>query len=161
MLKQIDGKWVILSKKTLRPLAYYKGEGKPSDEWVKKQEARIQSFKHDGQNEEMRIDEAAYVGNIGIMELIKFYQKATPDLVAKVKKLIAQKKNKEAWEIIQAQTGVKLIGKEFNEAVDPDILPVSGAGQDGTDTLVRNYMKDTPGQNVASFRDWRNKTKHK
>jgi hypothetical protein len=161
MLKQIDGKWVILSKKTLRPLAYYKGEGKPSDEWVKKQEARIQSFKHGGQNEEMRIDEAAYVGNIGIMELIKFYQKATPDLVAKVKKLIAQKKNKEAWEIIQAQTGVKLIGKEFNEAVDPDILPVSGAGQEGTDTLVRNYMKDTPGQNVASFRDWRNKTKHK
>lgn len=161
MLRQINGKWALVSKTTLRPLAYYKGEGKPSEEWVKKQEARIQSFKHGGQNEEMRIDEAAYVGNIGIMELIKFYQKATPDLVAKVKKLIAQKKNKEAWEIIQAQTGVKLIGKEFNEAVDTDILPVSGAGQDGTDTLVNNYKRDTPGQNVASFRDWRNKTKHK
>lgn len=159
MLRQVNGKWALVSKKTGRPLAYYRGEGKPSEEWVKKQESRIQFFKHGGVSEQ--INEAAYAGNIGIMELVKFYQKATPDLINKVKKLIAQKKNDEAWKIIQAQTGVKLIGKEFNEAVSPDILPVSGAGQDGTDTLVNNYKKDTPGQNFASFKDWRNKKQPK
>lgn len=48
VLKQVDGKWALVSKKTGKPLAYYKGEGKPSDEWVAKQEKRIQYFKHMG-----------------------------------------------------------------------------------------------------------------
>jgi len=47
-LKQVDGRWALVSKKTGRPLAYYDGEGKPSDEWVAKQERRIQYFKHKG-----------------------------------------------------------------------------------------------------------------
>ena len=69
MLKQVNGRWALVSKKTQRPLAYYKGEGKPSDEWVRKQENRIQFFKH-GFSEQLA--EAAYVGNIGVMELAKF-----------------------------------------------------------------------------------------
>ena len=48
VLKQVDGKWAIVSKKTGRPLVYYKGEGKPSDEWFRDQERRIQYFKHRG-----------------------------------------------------------------------------------------------------------------
>jgi hypothetical protein len=36
------------SKKTGKPLRYYKGEGKPSDEWVADQERQIQYFKHVG-----------------------------------------------------------------------------------------------------------------
>ena len=48
VLKQVDGKWALVSKKTGKPLAYYDGEGKPSDEWVAKQERRIQFFKHKG-----------------------------------------------------------------------------------------------------------------
>lgn len=47
-LQQVDGKWALVSKKTGRPLAYYDGEGKPSDEWVTKQERRIQYFKNKG-----------------------------------------------------------------------------------------------------------------
>lgn len=47
-LQQMDGKWALVSKKTGRPLVYYKGEGKPSDEWVADQERRIQYFKHRG-----------------------------------------------------------------------------------------------------------------
>lgn len=47
-LQQVDGRWALVSKKTGRPLAYYKGEGKPSDEWVADQERRIQYFKHKG-----------------------------------------------------------------------------------------------------------------
>ena len=46
MLKKIDGKWALVSKKTNKPLVYYKGTGKPDDEWVKKHEKRIQFFKH-------------------------------------------------------------------------------------------------------------------
>lgn len=86
MLKQIDGRWVLVSKKTQRPLAYYKGDGKPSDEWVAKQERRIQYFKE---------------------------EKTVPN---------------------------------------PDILPKSGAGQDGTDELLNTYIKDTPGQSRKFLR---------
>ena len=54
------------------------------------------------------IREASYVGNIGIMELIKLYTNATPEVAAKVKALIASKKDKEAWDIVQKVTGTKL-----------------------------------------------------
>jgi hypothetical protein len=47
-LKQVDGKWALVSKKTGRPLRYYKGEGKPSDEWIAQQEKEIQYFKNMG-----------------------------------------------------------------------------------------------------------------
>lgn len=48
VLKQVNGKWAIVSKKTGKPLAYYDGEGKPPHEWFVKQERRIQFFKHRG-----------------------------------------------------------------------------------------------------------------
>lgn len=48
MLKQVDGRWAVVSKKTGKVLVYYKGEGKPSDEWFAAQERRIQYFKHRG-----------------------------------------------------------------------------------------------------------------
>ena len=48
VLKQVDGKWALVSKNTGKPLAYYKGEGKPSDDWVAKQETRLQYFKNMG-----------------------------------------------------------------------------------------------------------------
>ena len=47
-LKQVDGRWALVSKKTGRPLRYYKGEGKPSDEWIAQQEKEIQYFKNMG-----------------------------------------------------------------------------------------------------------------
>ena len=47
-LQQVDGKWALVSKKPGKVLVYYKGEGKPSDEWVADQERRIQYFKHRG-----------------------------------------------------------------------------------------------------------------
>lgn len=145
MLKQKDGKWALMSKKTQRPLAYYKGEGKPSDEWVKKQEARVQHFKH--------IGEAAYPGNVGFMELMKFHSKATPAQKKQLQSHIQNKKHKEFRDLIHTVTGVRL-HKSVNEKIDPDILPKSGAGQDGTDELTKTYMKDTPGQNYKKFREY-------
>jgi hypothetical protein len=59
--------------------------------------------------------EASYEGNIGIMELMKFFQTAPSDLVDKVKDLVKQKRDKEVWKIVQSYTGTKLKGKEFDE----------------------------------------------
>lgn len=57
--------------------------------------------------------ELAYQGNIGIMELIKFNQIATPDQKVELKRLISTKKTSDAWKLIQSVTGVTLVGKEF------------------------------------------------
>ena len=80
MLRQVNGKWALVSKKTQRPLAYYKGEGKPSDEWVAKQERRIQFFKH-GFGESATSPDIlpkAGAGARGTTELVKTYIKDTP-----------------------------------------------------------------------------------
>jgi hypothetical protein len=101
------------------------------------------------------LNEATYAGNIGVMELVKFYQKATPSMVTDLKRLIAQKKEREAWKMVQDVTGIKL-HKSVNEAknIKPDILPKAGAGQWGTDELTKTYMKDTPGQSFKKFKEY-------
>lgn len=49
VLKKVDGKWALVSKKdSSKVLQYYDGEGKPSDEWVNKVEKRVNYFKHKG-----------------------------------------------------------------------------------------------------------------
>ena len=45
-LRKIHKRWAIVSKKGGRPLVYFKGDGKPSKDWVEKQERRINYFKH-------------------------------------------------------------------------------------------------------------------
>ena len=59
------------------------------------------------------ISELAYKGNIGIMELMKFLQVATPEQKELMKKLLAEKKNKEALMLLKTVTGVEL--RESNE----------------------------------------------
>ena len=105
-------------------------------------------------NEFNELMEASYSGNIGIMELIKFKQKATPEQKKKFDSLMQQKKAKEVWELVQDVTGVKL-HNSIHEESKPDILPKSGAGAWGTDTLANNYKKNTPGQNIKKFKDYR------
>lgn len=99
-------------------------------------------------NEFIKINEASYAGNIGIMELIKFKQKANDKEKKEFDDHLKAKRHKEAWDTIQRVTGVKLHKSvhEEKKSPHPDILPVAGAGQDGTDTLVKNYKRDTPGQ---------------
>lgn len=58
--------------------------------------------------EELVMIEAAYKGNIGMMEMFKFYQKATAEEKAKMKQLLDSKKFDDAWEFLQKVTGVKL-----------------------------------------------------
>jgi hypothetical protein len=104
-----------------------------------------------------KIDEAAYVGNIGAMEMFRFHQKATADQKKKLQQYIKNKDTKNAWKHVQDVTGTKL-HKSVSEAVKPDILPVSGAGQEGTGILRQNYQDATPGQKMKRFKDY---TKHK
>ena len=92
-----------------------------------------------------QLSESGYIGNIGIMELVKFQQKASPEQKKMLKSLIDKDKTKEAWKLVQDVTGMKL-HKSVHEGISPDILPKSGAGQDGTSTLVNTYTKNTPGQ---------------
>ena len=96
--------------------------------------------------------EAAYEGNIGIMELIKFKSKATPEQKKKFDDHVKNKRHKDAWKMVQDVTGVKL-HKSVHEEIKPDILPKSGAGAWGTNGLVNTYKKGTPGQNITSFKD--------
>lgn len=104
-----------------------------------------------------KVDEAAYVGNVGMMELIKFHQKANAEQKKKLQQHIKNKEGSKAWKHIQSVTDVKL-HKSVNETTKPDILPVAGAGQWGTDILRQNYQNATPGQQIKKFKDY---TKHK
>lgn len=61
------------------------------------------------------INELAYEKNVGIMELVKFYSTAKPEHVATMKKLIVNKKHKEAWDMLQKHTGVKLHSSAMGE----------------------------------------------
>jgi hypothetical protein len=54
------------------------------------------------------IMEASYPGNIGVMEMVKFYQIASDDQKAKMKELLANKKTMEAWKFLQRVVKVKL-----------------------------------------------------
>jgi hypothetical protein len=143
MLKQKNGKWVFVSRKTQRPLAYYRGKGKPSEEWVRKQERRVQYFKYLG--------EASYVGNVGVTELVRFHSKATPQQKKQLQSHIQNKNHKEFRDLIKSVTGVKL-HKSVNEK--QEFVSKAGAGEDGSNKLRKNYQKDTPGQKVVSFTDY-------
>ena len=94
------------------------------------------------------LDEASYAGNIGIMELIKFKNKASQEDRKKFDDLVKNKRHKEAWELVQKITVSKLHSSvhEEKKSPNPDILPKAGAGQWGTDELLKTYIKDTPGQ---------------
>lgn len=61
------------------------------------------------------IEEASYPGNIGMMELFKFFQTATPAQKELFKKLADSGEKKQAWQLVQKILGVKLQGAEFNE----------------------------------------------
>ena len=97
--------------------------------------------------------EASYVGNLGAMELVKFHQKASKEQKDKLKQHIQNKEHQKMRDLIMNVTGVKL-HKSVHEEIKPDILPKAGAGQDGTDTLVKSYMRDTPGQKYKKFSEY-------
>lgn len=143
MLKQVDGKWAIVSDRTLKPMAFYEGYGKPPVSWVHKVEWMLEGYKH-GLSAE--ILEASYQGNVGIMELVKFHQKANDEQKKQLKDHMQNNRHELAWKLVQDVTKTKLHSSVMGEQTSPDILPKAGAGQEGTDELLNTYIKDTPGQ---------------
>lgn len=53
-------------------------------------------------------NEASYPGNLGMMEMYKFKQIASPKMWGKMKKLIAAGKQQAAWDLLQKVTNTKL-----------------------------------------------------
>jgi hypothetical protein len=71
------------------------------------------------------IQEASYKGNIGAMEMMKFFEVATKEQKEKLKKLIADKNQSAAWKMIQDVTGMKLMGEddEYDDYGDDEDSP--------------------------------------
>ena len=65
------------------------------------------------------IDEASYVGNLGMMEMFKFYKVASETQKRKMRDLLAKGFKKEAWEFLQQVTGIKLKDLEMLRPVKP------------------------------------------
>ena len=59
--------------------------------------------------------EASYPGNIGMMELAKFFQMAKQSDKDQFKELLERGKKGLAWKLVQDIVGVKLQGQEFDE----------------------------------------------
>ena len=59
-------------------------------------------------NEVMKLDELNYPGNIGVMEMFKFYQVATSEEKRHLKELMAQNKMDAAWDFLQKVSGMTL-----------------------------------------------------
>lgn len=54
------------------------------------------------------IQEAVYDGNIGIMEMVKFYQTASNEQKNKMKEYVEKKMFDMAWKLLSAVTGINL-----------------------------------------------------
>jgi len=50
----------------------------------------------------------SYPGNLGMMEMVKFYKVATPEQKQVMKSHLDRKELTQAWELLQNVTGVKL-----------------------------------------------------
>jgi len=69
----------------------------------------------DGGGGESINHEASYPGNIGMMELAKFFSMADEEQKTTFKQLLEKGKKGLAWKLVQDIVGVKLQGSEFNE----------------------------------------------
>jgi len=54
------------------------------------------------------LKEASYPGNIGMMEMFKFYSIATDEQKAKLKEFMESHQLKKAWDFMQLIVGIKL-----------------------------------------------------
>ena len=150
MLVQKNGQWAFVSRKTRRPLAYYRGEGKPSEEWVRKQEQRVQYFKHIGE------DVFGIRSALSPIVHASNYKKAHETL----KNVMKRKTDKRhdvsyyAAQIAQSHPGVevKKLVRMYKE--EQEFVSKAGAGEEGRPELANKYKKDTPGQKIASFKEY-------
>ena len=80
------------------------------------------------------VGEASYPGNLGMMELAKFFQTADDAKKKLFQELLQKGKKSLAWKLVQDTVGVKLQGKEFEEDVVTELKI--------TDRDVQRIIKD-------------------
>lgn len=88
---------------------------------------------------------ASYEGNLGMMELVKFYKKAKANndtaLIDKVKSLISIGDDSSVWDIVQKYLGTTLVGKAFAYESIAQMIRV--------ETAKLEYVSCTPGLKSA------------
>lgn len=96
------------------------------------------------------IGEASYEGNIGMIEVAKFFRMADEAQKKLLKDLMIKGKRKLAWKLIQDVTKTKLQGQQFQEDRTADVVFDTGekkkvryvpGRKDIIDMIVRYYLK--------------------
>jgi hypothetical protein len=96
------------------------------------------------------VGEASYEGNIGMMEVTKFFRVANEAQKKLLKDLMIKGKRKLAWKLIQDVTKTKLQGQQFREDRTADVVFDTGekkkvryvpGRKDIIDMIVRYYLK--------------------
>jgi putative chitinase len=96
------------------------------------------------------VGEASYEGNIGMMEVAKFFKIATESQKKLFQDLLKKGKRGLAWKLVQDITATQLQGKEFHEDRTADVVFDTGekrrvryipTTKDIVDTIVRYYLK--------------------
>ena len=96
------------------------------------------------------VGEASYPGNVGMMEVAKFFKVANEAQKKLFKELLEKGKRGLAWKLIQDVTGTELKGREFTEDRTADVEFSTGekkrvryvpTGKDIVDTLVKYYLR--------------------
>lgn len=111
-------------------------------------------------NEEL--GEAAYPGNLGMLEVTKFFQTASDNQKNLFKELLEKGKKGLAWKLIQDTIGVKLQGREFevNENFAdgkvkgksrPGRVKRAGASCAGSVTDLRRRAKNSSGEKAKMY----------
>ena len=70
---------------------------------------------------ENQIGEASYEGNLGMMEMMKFFKIASQDEKDLMKSLLSQGKQEEAWKLLQQVTDTELVGEDFTDSLKKGI----------------------------------------
>lgn len=97
-------------------------------------------------NESIRFTEASYEGNIGAMEMIKFFKMASKKEQALLKKYVNNNETKKAWALVQKVTNTKLKGDEFSESA------TAGATSAGNIASVANpHISPGPNRRKKSY----------
>jgi hypothetical protein len=106
--------------------------------------------------------EASYPGNIGAMEVMKFFQIADDKKKELFKELLSKGKKGLAWKLIQDTVGVKLVGKEFEVEENfadgrvkgksrPGRVKRAGASCSGSVTDLRKRAKNASGEKAKMY----------
>jgi len=111
-------------------------------------------------NMNQMLRELSYEGNIGIMELVKFFDKASTQQIRLFKSAVDSKMPDKAWKIVQKVTGVKLQGMGEAKVVDPKVSKIRIAiGELAADAMKELDSIIRSGR-VAKGQDYDKVTRH-